>query len=61
MRRARRVEAVDVQVGDRRAQAFLELAEATGDRLWWDLATGLIKTVRSDFVEERDGVVVSKR
>ncbi|HEX5057955.1 MAG TPA: hypothetical protein VFV99_01290, partial [Kofleriaceae bacterium] len=40
------------------AQGFLELAEATGDRLWWDLATALLKTVRADFVEERDGVVI---
>ncbi len=39
-------------------QAFLELAEATGDRLWWDLGTGLVDTVRSDFMEERDGVVI---
>jgi uncharacterized protein YyaL (SSP411 family) len=40
------------------AQAFLELAEATGDRMWWDLGAGLIQTVRSDFVEERDGIVI---
>jgi uncharacterized protein YyaL (SSP411 family) len=40
------------------AQGFLELAEATGDRLWWDLGAQLLKTVRERFVEERDGVVI---
>jgi uncharacterized protein YyaL (SSP411 family) len=49
------------------AQGLLELAEATGDRLWWDLGAGLLDTVRSDFVEEspvgdsqgsRDGIVI---
>jgi uncharacterized protein YyaL (SSP411 family) len=40
------------------AQAFLELAEATGDRAWWELASRLLGEVRSRFVEERDGVVV---
>jgi uncharacterized protein len=40
------------------AQGLLELAEATGDRLWWDLGAGLIKTVRASFVETRDGVVI---
>jgi uncharacterized protein YyaL (SSP411 family) len=40
------------------AQAFLDLAEATGDRAWWDSATRLLASVRKRFVEERDGVVV---
>jgi uncharacterized protein YyaL (SSP411 family) len=40
------------------AQGFLDLAEATGDRSWWDLAAGLMRTVRSKFVEERSGVVI---
>jgi uncharacterized protein YyaL (SSP411 family) len=40
------------------AQGLLELAEATGDRLWWDLGVKLLDTVRSDFVEDRDGVVI---
>jgi uncharacterized protein YyaL (SSP411 family) len=40
------------------AQGFLDLAEATGDRAWWELATRLLASVRARFVEERDGVVV---
>ena len=28
------------------AQAFLELAEATGDRAWWDLGARLLATRR---------------
>ena len=40
------------------AQAFLELAEATGDRTWWDLGAKLLGGVRARFVEERDGVVI---
>jgi hypothetical protein len=40
------------------AQAFLDLAEATGERSWWDLGTRLLAAVRARFVEERDGVVV---
>ena len=40
------------------AQAFLELAEATGDRAWWDLAVKLVGTIRSRFVAERAGVVM---
>jgi uncharacterized protein len=49
------------------AQGFLELAEATGDRAWWDLGAGLLKTVRASFVEDspagdsqgsRGGVVI---
>ncbi|HEY5948655.1 MAG TPA: thioredoxin domain-containing protein [Kofleriaceae bacterium] len=40
------------------AQALLELAEATGDRAWWDLGAGLLDTVRANFVESRDGVVI---
>src|SRR5262245_39344742 len=40
------------------AQGLLELAEATGDRAWWDLGAGLLQTVRRDFVEEQNGVVI---
>ncbi|HEU4616058.1 MAG TPA: thioredoxin domain-containing protein, partial [Kofleriaceae bacterium] len=40
------------------AQGFFELAEATGDRTWWDLGAGLLDTVRARFVDERDGVVI---
>jgi uncharacterized protein YyaL (SSP411 family) len=40
------------------AQGFLDLAEATGDRMWWDLATSLLASIRERFVEERDGVVI---
>ncbi len=40
------------------AQAFLELAEATGDRAWWDLAVKLVGTIKTRFVSERDGVVL---
>jgi len=40
------------------ADAFLELAEATGDRAWWDLGTRLAATIRERFVEDHDGVVV---
>jgi hypothetical protein len=40
------------------AQAFLELAEATGDRAWWDLGAKLAGTIRARFVAEQDGVVV---
>jgi uncharacterized protein YyaL (SSP411 family) len=40
------------------AQALLELAEATGDRAWWDLGAALAETIRARFVEERDGVVI---
>lgn len=40
------------------AQGFLELAEATGDGAWWDLATRLVRTIRARFVEEREGVVI---
>jgi uncharacterized protein YyaL (SSP411 family) len=40
------------------AQGFLELAEATGDRAWWDLGARLAKTIRTRFVEERDTVVI---
>jgi uncharacterized protein len=38
--------------------ALLELAEATGDRSWWELATRLAASLRARFVEDRDGVVV---
>jgi len=40
------------------AVGFLELAEATGDRTWWDLGAKLLATVRQKFVSEVDGVVV---
>jgi hypothetical protein len=40
------------------AQAFLELAEATGDAAWWDLGARLCGAIRARFVEERDGVVI---
>jgi len=38
--------------------AFLELAEATGDRAWWDLGARLLSTVVAQFVAEDHGVVV---
>ena len=40
------------------AEAFLELAEATGDRAWWDLGARLLTTARGQFVAEEDGVLV---
>ena len=40
------------------ADAFQRLAEATGDRAWWDLAAQLVATARERFVGEDDGVVV---
>src|SRR5262249_11202436 len=40
------------------AEAFLELAEATGDRSWWDLGARLAGAIRARFVEDRDGVVI---
>ncbi len=40
------------------AAGLLELAEATGDRAWWDLGARLLGAVRSKFVAEEDGVVV---
>ena len=40
------------------AAGFLDLAEATGDRTWWDLGARLLGTVRERFVGEPDGVVV---
>ncbi|HEU0036304.1 MAG TPA: thioredoxin domain-containing protein [Kofleriaceae bacterium] len=40
------------------AAGLLELAEATGDRAWWDLGAKLLGTVRERFVAEEDGVVV---
>jgi uncharacterized protein len=40
------------------AAALLELAEATGDRAWWDLGARLLGAVRDKFVAEEDGVVV---
>ncbi len=40
------------------ADGFLRLAEATGDRAWWDLGGRLVATAREKFVAEEDGVVV---
>jgi uncharacterized protein YyaL (SSP411 family) len=40
------------------ADGLLHLAEATGDRAWWDLAASLVATARERFVAEEDGVVV---
>ena len=40
------------------AAALLELAEATGDRAWWDLGARLLGAIRDKFVAEEDGVVV---
>jgi uncharacterized protein len=40
------------------AVAFLDLAEATGDRTWWDAGAALLGAVRARFVDEPDGVVV---
>ena len=40
------------------ADAFLQLAEATGDRAWWDLGAMLASTIKTRFCEHLDGVVV---
>ncbi len=40
------------------AVAFLDLAEATGQRAWWDLGARLLATVRARFVTDEGGVVV---
>jgi uncharacterized protein YyaL (SSP411 family) len=40
------------------AAGFLELAEATLDRTWWDLGARLLGAVRTKFVDRQDGVVV---
>jgi uncharacterized protein YyaL (SSP411 family) len=40
------------------AAGLLELAEATGDRAWWDLGARLLGAIRTKFVAEEDGVVV---
>jgi len=40
------------------AAAFLDLAEATGDRAWWDAGARLLGALRRKFVAEHDGVVV---
>ena len=40
------------------AQAFLDLAEATLDRRWWDLGAALASEIRARFVEIENGVVV---
>ncbi len=40
------------------AEAFLELAEATNDRAWWDLGTRLVAGIRARFVDLHDNVVV---
>jgi uncharacterized protein YyaL (SSP411 family) len=38
------------------AEAFLDMAEATGDAAWWDRGRALLSSVLSRFYEERDGV-----
>jgi uncharacterized protein YyaL (SSP411 family) len=40
------------------AAGFLDLAEATGDRAWWDAGARLLGAIRAKFVAEPDGVVV---
>ncbi len=40
------------------AAGFLDLAEATGDRTWWDSGARLLGALRTKFVAEHDGVVV---
>lgn len=40
------------------AQGFMDLAEATGDRAWWDLAARLLVSVRTRFVDDKDGVII---
>ena len=40
------------------ARAFLDVAEATGDRSWWDLGARLAAQIRARFVEDQGGVVV---
>ncbi|HEY4242597.1 MAG TPA: thioredoxin domain-containing protein [Kofleriaceae bacterium] len=40
------------------AAAFLDLAEATGDRAWWDLGAELARELRELFVAEQGGVVI---
>jgi uncharacterized protein YyaL (SSP411 family) len=40
------------------ADALMELADATGDRAWWDLGARLVATIRARFVAEHDGVTV---
>ena len=40
------------------ADGLLHLAEATGDRAWWDLAASLVAVAREKFVAEEAGVVV---
>jgi uncharacterized protein YyaL (SSP411 family) len=40
------------------AEAFLELADATGERAWWDAGARLVAAIRARFYEELDGVGV---
>jgi uncharacterized protein YyaL (SSP411 family) len=40
------------------ARGLLELAEATGERAWWDLGARLVAGIRARFVEDRDGVAI---
>ncbi len=40
------------------AVAFFDLAEATGERAWWDLGQTLVATARAKFVSDEDGVLV---
>ncbi|MCG8419952.1 MAG: thioredoxin domain-containing protein [Proteobacteria bacterium] len=38
------------------ARAFLQMAEATGEEVWWQRGTTLMAAVRERFYEEQDGV-----
>jgi hypothetical protein len=38
--------------------AMLDLAEATGDRAWWDLGARLVSALRDKFVANHDGTIV---
>jgi uncharacterized protein len=40
------------------ALGLLELAEATGERTWWELGAALVARLRRAFLAEEDGVVV---
>jgi uncharacterized protein YyaL (SSP411 family) len=38
------------------AAAFLDLAEMTGDRVWWDRGAELVRSIRERFHSSRDGI-----
>ena len=40
------------------AAAFLELAECTGDRAWWDLGARLLGAARARFIADEGGTIV---